>query len=38
MIRWIQHRQAIVPENVMPEPGIPEQEASDMAAYLNTLR
>ena len=38
MIRWFRHRQAIVPENVMPEPGIPEQEAGDMATYLNPLR
>jgi len=38
MIRWIQHPQAIVPGNVMPELGIPEQEARDMATYLYTLR
>ena len=38
MIRWIQHPQAIVPGNVMPELGVPEQEARDMAAYLYTLR
>ena len=38
MIRWIQHPQAIVPRNVMPEPGVPEQEARDMAADLSTLR
>jgi cytochrome c1 len=38
MVRWIQHPQAIVLANVMPEPGVPEQEARDMAAYLYTLR
>lgn len=38
MIRWIRHRQAIVPGNVMPELDIPEQEARDMATYLYTLR
>lgn len=38
MIRWIQHPRAIVPGNVMPELGVPEQEARDMAAYLYTLR
>jgi cytochrome c1 len=38
MIRWIRHPQGIVPGNVMPNLGVPEQEARDMAAYLNTLR
>jgi cytochrome c2 len=38
MIRWIQHPQAIVPGNVMPDLGLPEQEARDMATYLYTLR
>ena len=38
LIRWIRHPQAIVPGNAMPELGIPEQEAPDMAADLYILR
>ncbi|HZX40972.1 MAG TPA: hypothetical protein VFE93_03980, partial [Myxococcaceae bacterium] len=38
MIRWIQHPRAIVPGNVMPETGVPEQDARDMAASLYSLQ
>jgi cytochrome c2 len=38
MTRWIQHPQGIDPGNVMPEMGVPDQEARDMAAYLYTLQ
>jgi len=36
--RRSQNRQAIVPGNAMPDPGIPEQEAGDVAANLYTVR
>ena len=38
MIRWIQHPQAIDPKNAMPELGVTDQDAMDIAAYLYTLR
>ena len=38
MIRWIQHPQKIEPGNAMPEMGITDTDARDIAAYLYTLR
>jgi putative membrane protein len=38
MTEWIQHPQAIVPGNVMPDMGVSHDEARDIAAYLDTLR
>jgi cytochrome c len=38
MIRWIQHPQQVDPGQVMPEMGVSEREARDIAAYLYTLR
>jgi putative membrane protein len=38
LIKWIQHPQAIDPKNAMPELGIGDQEAKDIAAFLYTLR
>jgi cytochrome c2 len=38
LIRWIQHPQAVEPGNVMPEMGVTEADARDIAAYLYTLR
>jgi cytochrome c oxidase assembly factor CtaG/cytochrome c2 len=38
LIKWIQHPQAIDPRNAMPELGIGDQEAKDIAAFLYTLR
>jgi cytochrome c2 len=34
LIRWIQHPRAIDPKTAMPELGVSEAEARDMAAYL----
>jgi cytochrome c2 len=36
--RWIQHPQQIVPNNAMPDMGISDEQAQDIAAYLYTLR
>lgn len=38
MIRWIQHPQQVDPKNAMPELGVTDQDARDLAAYLYTLR
>ena len=38
MIRWIQHPQAIDPATVMPDLGVTDQDARDIAAFLYTLR
>ncbi len=38
MAEWIQHPQAIVPGNVMPDMGVSHDDARDIAAYLDTLR
>ena len=38
MIKWIRHPQSIDPKNAMPELGVTEQDAKDIAAYLYTLR
>src|SRR5436190_9686334 len=38
MIKWIQHPQAIDPKNAMPELGVTDQDARDIAAFLYTLR
>lgn len=38
MIAWLQHPQAIVPGNAMPDMGLSAAEARDMAAYLYPLR
>lgn len=37
LITWIQHPQHIDPENAMPDLGVTEQEARDIAAYLYSL-
>lgn len=34
MVRWITHPQAVSPGTAMPELGVSEQQARDMAAYL----
>lgn len=36
--RWIQHPQAVVPGNAMPDLGVTPQDAADITAYLYTLR
>lgn len=38
LIHWIQHPQEVVPGNDMPELGVTENDARDIAAYLYTLR
>ena len=38
MVRWIQHPQRIEKGTVMPEMGVTETDARDIAAYLYTLR
>lgn len=38
LIRWIQHPQQIDPGQVMPEMGVSEREARDIAAFLYTLQ
>ncbi len=38
LIRWIRFPQSVVPGNAMPNMGVSDQEARDIAAYLYTLR
>ena len=38
MTRWIQHPQALSPGTAMPELGVGDQQARDIAAYLYSLR
>jgi len=38
LIRWIRVPQSIVPGNAMPDMGVTEAQARDIAAYLYTLR
>ena len=35
---WIQHPQALQPGNIMPDVGVSDADARDLAAYLYTLR
>jgi cytochrome c2 len=37
MIRWIQHPQAVDSRKAMPEMGVSDSDARDIAAYLYTL-
>lgn len=38
MIRWVRDPQAVEPGTAMPDLGVTEQQARDIAAYLYTLR
>ncbi len=38
LIAWLENPQAVVPNNAMPNMGMGEQDASDIAAYLYTIR
>jgi cytochrome c2 len=38
MITWLRDPQSVVPNNAMPDLGLDEQEARDVAAYLSTLQ
>jgi putative membrane protein len=37
MIRWLRDPQGVVPGNAMPDMGLSEDQARDIAAYLSTL-
>ena len=38
LVRWLRDPQRVVPGNAMPQTGLSEGEARDVAAYLYTLR
>lgn len=38
LVRWIQHPQQVAPGNAMPEAGLSQKQASDIAAYLSGLK
>jgi len=38
MIRWLRSPQSVSPQNAMPDLGVTEQDAADIAAYLATLK
>ena len=38
LMRWIRSPQSVVPGNAMPDMGVTEAQARDIAAYLYTLR
>ncbi|MBY0226950.1 MAG: c-type cytochrome [Hyphomicrobium sp.] len=38
MVRWLRFPQEVVPGNAMPDMGLNEEEARDIAAYLATIR
>jgi mono/diheme cytochrome c family protein len=38
MVRWLRHPQAVNPRSAMPELGLTERDAQDIAAYLSTLK
>ena len=38
LVRWIREPQAVIPGNAMPDMGVSEADARDIAAYLYTLR
>jgi cytochrome c oxidase assembly factor CtaG/cytochrome c2 len=38
MITWLRDPQSVVPNNAMPNVGLDEQQARDVAAYLSTLQ
>jgi mono/diheme cytochrome c family protein len=38
MVKWIRHPREISPQSLMPDLGVTEQDARDMAAYLMTLK
>lgn len=38
LVQWIKHPQSIEPKTAMPEMGVTDQDAKDIAAYLYTLR
>lgn len=38
MVRWLRHPQAVSPMSAMPDLGVTERDARDIAAYLATIR
>jgi cytochrome c1 len=38
LVRWLKSPQSVTPGNAMPDVGLTEQQARDVAAYLYTLR
>ena len=38
LIRWLENPKAIEPQNAMPDLGLSKEQATDIAAYLYTLR
>jgi cytochrome c len=38
LVKWIQYPQTVVPGNAMPNSGLSDAQARDVAAYLYTLR
>ncbi len=38
LVKWIEHPQSVLPGNDMPEMGVTDAAARDIAAYLYTLR
>lgn len=38
LMLWLRHPQAVIPGNGMPEMGVTDRDARDIAAYLYTLR
>ena len=38
MVRWLRHPQGVSPKSAMPDLGIAERDARDIAAYLATLK
>lgn len=37
LVRWVRAPQSVVPGNAMPDMGLSDQQARDVAAYLGTL-
>lgn len=38
LVRWLRNPQAITPGNAMPDVGLTDRQARDIAAYLDTLQ
>lgn len=38
LVRWLKSPQSVVPGNAMPDMGLSDQQARDVAAYLYTMR
>lgn len=38
LVRWVQHPRAVDPHTAMPELGVGDADARDLAAFLETLR